>query len=101
MTPHEIALANALGSCTYLPGTSHKRFARDMSFLAAHSPERELTLRQRHYMECMAWRYRRQMPTALVPETRPLDLPKVVKERKAKKAKLASIDTIATQEALL
>lgn len=75
MTPYEIELAHALHACTYPPGSPPKRFAREMAFLATHSPEREITLRQRHYMEINAWRYRRQMPAHLVPESKPLDLP--------------------------
>jgi hypothetical protein len=79
VTPHEITLAKALGSCSYMPGSSQKRFAKDISFLAEHSPERELSLRQRHYMELMAWRYRRQLPESLVPKAKPPDLPKKIR----------------------
>lgn len=88
MTFHEIELAKALGNCSYLPGTSQKRFARDILFLAEHSPDRELSDRQRHYMQLMAWRYRRQMPRHLVPAAKPEDLPPRPKmsKRKAKKA---------------
>jgi hypothetical protein len=98
MTPHEIELAKALGACSYPPATSQKRFARDISFLAANDPARELSDRQRHYMEIMAWRYRRQLPQGLVPERKPLDLPpKIRAPRKAKPAKSES----PKQEAML
>ena len=83
MTKHEIELAKALGACSYPPGTSQKRFALDILFLAEHSPDRELSDRQRHYMQLLAWRYRRQMPSRLVPESKPADLPpRPKKERK-------------------
>lgn len=82
MTEHEVALARALGNCTYVPGSSHKRFARNMAFLVEADPARELTDQQRSYMEIMAWRYRRQMPRSLVPHQKPIDLPP---KRKASK----------------
>ena len=75
MTKHEIELATALASCTFLPGISHKRFARNMADAARNLPDQEISLRARHYMEILAWRYRRQMPAHLVPERKPLDLP--------------------------
>ena len=85
MTPHEIELALALRhNVSMLPGSSQKRFARDIAHIAATDPTREITLRQRHYMELMAWRYRRQLPNHLVPHTKPLDLPPARKEPKAK-----------------
>ena len=79
MTPYEIELAAALWSCTFLPASRDKRFCRNMADLARLSPDRELSLRQRHYMEIMAWRYRRQLPATYVPEKKPLDLPRPVK----------------------
>ena len=91
MTPHEIELAQALAACTYLPGTPQKRFARD---LAAGDPNRELTERQRHYMEILAWRMRRQMPKHLVPEREPLDLPPKRREPKKRKAKNTTGDML-------
>lgn len=75
MTEHEITLATALGSCRFLPASADKRFCRNMADIARLSPENEISLRQRHYMEIMAWRYRRQLPKDLVPETKPLNLP--------------------------
>lgn len=75
MTEHEIELGTALGLCSFLPASAEKRFARNMAFLAKATPERELTERQRYYLEIMAWRYRRQLPRHLVPAQKPLDLP--------------------------
>jgi hypothetical protein len=86
MTEHEIDLARAIGACTYLPATPQKLFAKNMAFLADHCPERELTLRQRHYMELLAWRMRRQMPKHLIPDSEPLDLPRQRKKPKRQKA---------------
>lgn len=79
MTEHEIALATHLGGCSFLPGTSMKRFCKDLAWLAANNPTQEITLRQRHYMELMAWRFRRQLPRHLVPHSKPLDLPAKVR----------------------
>lgn len=53
----------ALGQCTFLPGCSHKRFARDIQYV----PAEKLTERQRRHLVRLAWRYRRQMPWDLVP----------------------------------
>lgn len=85
MTEFEIELATALARCTFLPGSSHKRFCRNMADVARLSPEKEISLRQRHYMELMAWRYRRQIASHLVPHAKPLDLPRPVKAPKPAK----------------
>jgi hypothetical protein len=85
VTEHEIALAKALGCCSFPPATSQKRFARNMAFLAEHDPRREISQRQRHYLELMAWRYRRQLPRDLVPLNKPLDLPAKRREEKPRK----------------
>jgi hypothetical protein len=79
MTPYEIELAKALWCCSFLPGSSHKRFCRNMAETATHKPDHELSLRQLHYMELMAWRYRRQLPREFVPHQKPLDLPQPIK----------------------
>lgn len=71
MTPHEIEIATALGQCSMLPGTSQKRFCRDMAYLAQHSPERPLSDAQARYLLIMAHRYRRQIPARLVPAEKP------------------------------
>lgn len=75
MTPEQIATAKALGNCSFPPGTADKRFARNMAFLAEHSPEREITERKDLNLRRLAYRYRRQMPAALVPAEKPADLP--------------------------
>ena len=85
MTPFEIKLAVALAGCSFLPGSSHKRFCRNMADIARLSPEKELSARQRYYMEIMAWRYRRQMCDEFVPQNKPLDLPAPVKKPKQPK----------------
>lgn len=85
MTPHEIELATELDGCGFVG----RRFARDMAHLARTNPNAELNLRQRHYMEILAWRYRRQLPEHLVPERKPPDLPKRRKEHKPKPARVA------------
>lgn len=74
MTDHEIRLAEALGQCSFLPGHPHKRFVRDMVAIARRSPDKELTPRQREYLDILAWRYRRQIPGSLVPGGKPADL---------------------------
>jgi len=71
MTPHQIEVAEALGRCSFLPGTSQKRFCRDMAHLAQHSPDTALTEAQDRYLTIMAYRYRRQMPARLVPVEKP------------------------------
>ena len=82
MTPHEIELAAALGECA---GGYGARFCRDIAFAARSAPEREITERQRYYMEILAWRYRRQLAEHLVPFQKPIDLP--AKRRPPKMAK--------------
>ncbi len=99
MTADEIELVKALGACSYPPGTSQKRFARDILFLAEHSPDRELSDRQRHYMQLMAWRYRRQMPSRLVPESKPADLPP--RPKKERKLRIKPQEDTVTGQAVL
>ncbi len=82
MTPHEIELARALGDCCGWVGS---RFMLKMSMTANQQPNTELTLRQRYYMEILAWRYRRQLPASMVPHAKPLPLPRARKEPKPKK----------------
>ena len=82
MTPFEIQLATVLANCSFPPGSSQKRFCRNMGDIARLSPDKELSLRQRHYMELMAWRFRRQLPADVVPHAKPLNLPATVKPPK-------------------
>jgi hypothetical protein len=93
MTEHEITLAKALGRCSFMPGTNQKRFARDLAFVAENDPSREITERQRYYMELMAWRYRRQIPSSLVPDRKPPDLPPKRRQPKARKETPATVQT--------
>jgi hypothetical protein len=88
MTAHEIELAQALGK---IAGWTGARFCTDIAHAANTSPDAELTLRQRHYMEIMAWRYRRQLPKHLVPDSKPLNLPGKRKEPKMKKLKMPDL----------
>lgn len=53
----------ALGQCTFLPGSSHKRFARNVSGM----PLDKITPKMWRHVIRLAWRYRRQMPRDLVP----------------------------------
>jgi hypothetical protein len=92
MTEFEMRLAKSLANCSFLPGSSHKRFCRNMADIARLSPEKELSLRQRHYMELMAWRYRRQLPADVIPHNKPLDLPRPIKPPKEPKAVVAKPD---------
>ena len=69
MTERQILVAQALGRCSMLPGTSDKRFVKDMERRAYGLKPAELTERQAANLERLAWRFRRQMPSSLVPET--------------------------------
>lgn len=71
MTDHEIALAKALAACSYLPGSPDKRFAHTMAAAATNTPGIALSVKQQAYLQRMAWRYRRQLPAALVPVAKP------------------------------
>jgi hypothetical protein len=64
-TEREVAVIEALASCTFVPGHPHKRFARDMGFVVKHSREVGITEKQAAYLTKLAWRYRRQMPANL------------------------------------
>ncbi len=57
--------ADALARCSFLPGSWDKRFARDMAARTEFSP------RQAANIARLAWKYRRQMPAALVPASDP------------------------------
>jgi len=72
MTEHEIELAKALNRCS---GWIGAYFIQNVAAQADLLPQTELSLRQRHYMEILAWRYRKQLPAHLIPEGKPLSLP--------------------------
>lgn len=63
MTEDEITIAEALAGCTFLPGSSQKRFVRQT---AARDRSKPLTERQRAYLWAIAWSWRRQLPHGLV-----------------------------------
>jgi len=63
MTPDEIRIVEALAGCSFCPGTSQKRFVRQM---AARDRAKPLTERQRAYLWAVAWSWRRQLPRRLV-----------------------------------
>lgn len=67
---------SALKCCSFVPGTNPKRFVRDTALDA------ELSERQRGYIDILAWKFRRQLPTNLVPETKPEDLPPKLSKKK-------------------
>jgi hypothetical protein len=89
MTPHEIELAKALNRCSGWVGA---RFITDAAATADLLPQHEISLRQRHYLEILAWRYRRQLPSHLVPEAKPPGLPRTRKEPRRKKEKQPAPD---------
>jgi len=63
MTPDEILTIDALSRCSFAPGTTQKRFVRQMS---GRDRRRPLTDRQRAYLWAVAWSWRRQLPPDLV-----------------------------------
>jgi len=63
MTPDEIRIVDALARCSFVPGTTQKRFVRQ---LAGRECRRPLTHRQRAYLWAIAWSWRRQLPAGLV-----------------------------------
>jgi hypothetical protein len=85
VTEYEIELAKALAGVSHYPGTSKKRFCKDMAALAERMPERELSERQRYYLELLAWHYRRQLPAIFRPVRQPPPLPKPIKPLKPPK----------------
>lgn len=66
MTEGQKTMARALAACTFVPGISTKRFARDMAHLADHGPDLELSPRQAEYLRTAVIRYRRQIPRDVV-----------------------------------
>lgn len=59
--PRLDAMRRALAGCTFLPGSPHKRFARDL----VHALE--ITEAQERHLVRLCWRYRRQLPADIVP----------------------------------
>ena len=62
MTDAEQTLAKALDNCTFVPGSNHKRFARNLAGQAS-AVDPKITDKQREYLHVLVHRYRRQIPT--------------------------------------
>lgn len=67
-TQLDVDRLRALASVSMIPGIGSKRFVREMQRVEVDAP---LSDKQRQYITSLAWRYRRQMPRSLVPETNP------------------------------
>lgn len=63
MTKEQIHMANALAACRFTPGSSTKRFARD---LIQHPRDKPLAERQAAYLRVAVYRFRRQIPAETV-----------------------------------
>jgi hypothetical protein len=63
MSPDEIRIAEALYGCSFCPGSSQKRFVRQ---IAQRNRGKPLTDRQRAYLWAIAWSWRRQLQRPLV-----------------------------------
>jgi hypothetical protein len=63
MTADEIRIVDALYGCSFSPGSSPKRFVRQMFHRDRAKP---MTERQKAYLWAVAWSWRRQLPGALV-----------------------------------
>ena len=63
MTPDEVRIIEALHGCSFAPGSSQKRFVRQMY---ARDRRKPLTDRQRSYLWAIGWSWRRQLPQQLV-----------------------------------
>lgn len=71
MTQDQIEMAKALGRVTMIPGVPAKAFVRNMADIAEHRPEHPISEAQAIYLRALAWRFRRQMPSRLVPAEKP------------------------------
>lgn len=65
MFAEERIACQALGGCRFLPGTSSKRFARQMAAEAVRM-QPEITEGQAGYLRTVCWHFRRQLPRAVV-----------------------------------
>ncbi|MBL8290788.1 MAG: hypothetical protein JNN08_03070 [Bryobacterales bacterium] len=63
MTADEIRIVEALYGCSFCPGSTQKRFVRQMFHRDRGKP---LTERQRAYLWAIGWSWRRQLPGVLV-----------------------------------
>lgn len=71
MTALQQLRAKSLAACTMCPGSWEKRFSRDMASIATARPEMILTSKQIEWLNKLSWRFRRQMPSHLVPAQDP------------------------------
>ena len=62
---------SALCACQFSSGSRDKRMVRILSSRIVDQDDTRLTEFQGRELERLAWKYRRQLPAALVPETRP------------------------------
>lgn len=60
MSPIEVKACQALAACTFLPGTPHKRFARDMGE-QARAEQPLISEGQARWLWQLVYRYRRQI----------------------------------------
>lgn len=63
MTADEIRIVEALYGCSFSPGSTQKRFVRQIFHRDRGKP---LTERQQAYLWAIAWSWRRQLPGVLV-----------------------------------
>lgn len=61
MTPDQITKALKLRTCSFLPGSWDKRFAKDIGDVAKQDPGKELTPAQAEWLDKLTHRYRRQL----------------------------------------
>ena len=59
-------IVEALASLSWFPGTSEKRFVRDMHSAVSIARARGVTDAQARYLKLLAWKRRRGMPARLV-----------------------------------
>jgi len=64
LTETDRLLVSRLRVCTFLPASFEKRFARDMGDISDNAGK--LTEKQRTMLCALVWRFRRQIPAAIV-----------------------------------
>jgi hypothetical protein len=80
MTPDEVTLARAFANVTFPPATTHNRIARNLAdrvsaALIGHPVWGLISEGEARVMRNIAWRFRRQLPRALRPATKPVRQP--------------------------
>jgi hypothetical protein len=65
-TADEMLVVRALAKCTFRPGSADGRFCRDLAAEVKYHKKASLTEGQRAYLWRVAYRYRLQLPPALV-----------------------------------